>query len=603
MRTQSAPARSDALGHSTRLLLSAGLIFTALFAAALAAPRPAFAAGITVTTTADEYNAGTGCSLREAITAANTNAAFGGCPAGSGADTISLPAGTFQITINPGPDENANAAGDFDLTSALTINGAGAANTIINAANGDRIFDIAPLTPCNCAITLAGLTIQNGKAFASNANVGGAIYIGSGATVTINDSTLANNQSQGSTGGAIENRGALTLNTVTLQNNTAFALGGAINSVGPLTVTGSAFTGNKAESGGAIYINTASGQSADIGGSVFSANQAVTTAGGAADNGGAIAINTQGAVSITGSSFTGNSSSLYGGAVSATAPAPPVVATLTMNYNRITGNVAASGSGIYLDNVNNYLTATVARNWWGCNAAPSAAPCDTVIGVTPAPWIRLSHTATPNSIPAGQSTTLTADFLKNSDGSANAAGNLGAFVSLPVAFGSPVLGTISNAQASIQANGAATATYTAGATAGAGSAAATVGSATATANITITQPPIPPSVMDLTASLATAPPSNAVTLKWSSVGPDAQHYEVWRAFDAPYFTPEAGGVRIKDDIAPASTMTYTDPDAQAATPGTAVFYLVLGVNSAGQPSTGYNRAGAMVFGLQAGLTK
>ena len=56
---------------------------------------------ITVTTTADEYNtsgAGTGCAVREAIQAANTNSAFGGCPAGSSADVILLPAGTYTLT-------------------------------------------------------------------------------------------------------------------------------------------------------------------------------------------------------------------------------------------------------------------------------------------------------------------------------------------------------------------------------------------------------------------------------------------------------------------------------------------------------------------------
>ena len=41
----------------------------------------------------------------EAITAANTNAAFGGCAAGSpGADTINLPAGTYTLALaNSGP--------------------------------------------------------------------------------------------------------------------------------------------------------------------------------------------------------------------------------------------------------------------------------------------------------------------------------------------------------------------------------------------------------------------------------------------------------------------------------------------------------------------
>src|SRR3954451_11338058 len=71
--------------------------------------QTALAASITVNTTADEYDTGAGCSLREAIQAANTDAAFGGCAAGSGADTISVPAGTYTLTLTG--IEDANHAG------------------------------------------------------------------------------------------------------------------------------------------------------------------------------------------------------------------------------------------------------------------------------------------------------------------------------------------------------------------------------------------------------------------------------------------------------------------------------------------------------------
>ena len=42
---------------------------------------------------------GGSCTLVNAITAANTDTATGGCPAGSGADTIVLPAGSTQTLI------------------------------------------------------------------------------------------------------------------------------------------------------------------------------------------------------------------------------------------------------------------------------------------------------------------------------------------------------------------------------------------------------------------------------------------------------------------------------------------------------------------------
>jgi len=50
---------------------------------------PALAATISVD--------GTTCTLVDAITSANTNAAAGGCPAGNGADTIVLPTGSTQL--------------------------------------------------------------------------------------------------------------------------------------------------------------------------------------------------------------------------------------------------------------------------------------------------------------------------------------------------------------------------------------------------------------------------------------------------------------------------------------------------------------------------
>lgn len=150
------------------------------------------------------------------------------------------------------------------------------------------------------------------------------------------------------------------------------------------------------------------------------------------------------------------------------------------HYNRLAGNSVAG-----LNNASGTVTAE--RNWWGCNAGPSASPCDLVTGAAAdfTPWMILRHTASPSSILTGQQSTLTADFLRNSDSSTNAASVLDALQGVLVSFTNPQLGTVSNAQGSIQANGAATATFTAGSTAGSGSADATVDSATATASITI----------------------------------------------------------------------------------------------------------------------
>lgn len=68
-------------------------------------------------------------------------------------------------------------------------------------------------------------------------------------------------------------------------------------------------------------------------------------------------------------------------------------------------------------------TLDATNNWWGCNAGPGNAGCDTVSGtVNVNPWLVLNVSASPTSIPSGGSSTITADLTKNS-ASQNTAGS------------------------------------------------------------------------------------------------------------------------------------------------------------------------------------
>ena len=96
------------------LVVRHAAIAAAITAAALALPGAAQGAAINVTTAADAVAADGACSLREAVQAANTDAAVSDCPAGSGADQISLGATTYKLT-----------GGELLVTSELTITGAG----------------------------------------------------------------------------------------------------------------------------------------------------------------------------------------------------------------------------------------------------------------------------------------------------------------------------------------------------------------------------------------------------------------------------------------------------------------------------------------------
>jgi CSLREA domain-containing protein len=270
--------------------LFAVLSLLALLGSALTV-TPAHAAGstITVSTTTDEYDnvtvPGAGCSLREAITSANTNSAFGGCTAGTGfgfdPDTITVPAGTYTLT-RAGASEDANVTGDLDILDSVTINGAGAPATIIRAgslgypdgnANGiDRVIFV------QATLAISDLTIANGNCASC---IGGGIWNGFG-TLTLNNIVFSGNAS--GLGGAIYNSGDLTINNSTFSSNSGGGGGGAIAAdATTLNATNSTFSGNSATYGGGIYLSDNS--TATLKNNTFSGNSAGTLGGGIYNDG------------------------------------------------------------------------------------------------------------------------------------------------------------------------------------------------------------------------------------------------------------------------------------------------------------------------------
>ena len=120
----------------------------------------AHAATITVNTTADELLTDGNCSLREAIQAANTDTAIDTCAKGSGADLIVVPAGSYDFSAALAGSEDNGLQGDLDIKTPMTILGAGAVATTVDAESLDRVFDVVADVP----VTIAGLTIRGGKA-------------------------------------------------------------------------------------------------------------------------------------------------------------------------------------------------------------------------------------------------------------------------------------------------------------------------------------------------------------------------------------------------------------------------------------------------------
>ncbi|TWT42323.1 hypothetical protein RAS1_34540 [Phycisphaerae bacterium RAS1] len=217
-----------------------------------------YAATFTVNTTADTIDilpgngvaadAAGNTSLRAAIMEANAD---------GGADDIVLPAGTF--TLSGANDDDLGISGDIDILSNLTLTGAGAGLTIIDANNIDRVIDVG-----NGAALLSGLTIRNGLV----QGAGAGIRIGAGTSVTItncdiggNDTADNNNAAGGALGGGIfieaapliggGTAGSLTLSNSTIAENTCNDVGvagntegGGIFNGGNLTIRNTTISGN-----------------------------------------------------------------------------------------------------------------------------------------------------------------------------------------------------------------------------------------------------------------------------------------------------------------------------------------------------------------------
>ena len=169
------------------------------------------------------------CTLREAVNHLTGNA------------VITLSPGIYDLTL-----------GALELTDAKEIRGAeGARETAISGAgNGDaRVVTVLSGTP-----TLKGVTITDGETSAD----GGGIFVEDVASLTLEESTVADNSAE-LTGG-IYTEGALTVRRSTIEGNDASLGAGGIyaDATAAVTLIASTVSGNSATEGvGGIYTNAA----------------------------------------------------------------------------------------------------------------------------------------------------------------------------------------------------------------------------------------------------------------------------------------------------------------------------------------------------------
>jgi hypothetical protein len=186
---------------------------------------------------------------------------------------------------------------------------------------GGGIYNGGTLTITNSAFSGNGSDIRGGgidndgrltvsnSTFSGNgsASAGGGIENGTGATLTVTNSTFSDDSAIG--GGGVDNGGTLTVTNSTFSGNS----GGGIYNGGTLTVTNSVFSGNgySSSNGGGILNN---GGTLSVTNSTFSDNIAVGAVVGYGGYGGGIY--NDGVLIVTNSTFAGNvSASGLGGAI------------------------------------------------------------------------------------------------------------------------------------------------------------------------------------------------------------------------------------------------------------------------------------------------
>lgn len=209
----------------------------------------------------------------------------------------------------------------------------------------------------------------------NTAYYGGALYneeYGPGSTLEVNDSSFTDNEAYRD-GGAIYNMAPSTFNNCDFTGNSADESGGAIqNDDDELTCNYCDFTSNEADNGGAIYNN------GDI-------------------------------LTVIGCNLVNNAAVMDGGAFYHDGD------DYTLNFNRIIGNTAGDDGPDIYDGVTDEFLHDALYNWWGSNLGPTVGRIAGEL-VEFDPWLVMGYGANPAVITQGGTSTLTANFRYDSDG-------------------------------------------------------------------------------------------------------------------------------------------------------------------------------------------
>lgn len=308
------------------------------------------------------------CTLREAVQAADNT---------GGANTITLPAGDYKLTLADTASGQTDdpAVGDLDVNGSvqLTITGAGASSTTIDANDIDRVFAVQS----GGSLELSSVTLKHGAqpyespsqdsvapgyggavyndgTLSIDSSVltdnwadegGGVVYADDAANATsITNSTITGNAADDEGGVIYAASGSVKLTGDTIAHTSADDDGGVLydaengNTEGPVTISDSTISDNVADdSGGVLYLDYAG--ATNVTDSTLDDNISDD------DDGGAIVDYDSGALTISGSTLSGNSSIAdYGGAIYAENTDP-----VSVNDSTLDGDSSYAGGAIDLD--------------------------------------------------------------------------------------------------------------------------------------------------------------------------------------------------------------------------------------------------------------
>jgi CSLREA domain-containing protein len=275
-------------------------------AAALLAAAPARAADFSVNSTVDHPPdaCDAECTVRDAIAAADKT---------SGADTVTIPAGTYELT-------SALPVSDVTISGPVTDQ----PTATLDVAYRDRVLDVA-----GGAVTISHLRIVRGQ---SPDSTGGSALLQRGGTVTL-DHDVVDGHSNNLSGGALLLQG------------------------GTLNVSDTEVTGNHAYRGGGLFV--ASG-TANVDRTLWLENDGTTGGGGAIYNDG-------GTLTVANSTFAANTAdSSHGGAVYAASST--TLRNVTFEANSASGN-NGGGSALWSDVGVTTSSVVFGNSWYQDNCA------------------------------------------------------------------------------------------------------------------------------------------------------------------------------------------------------------------------------------------